>query len=178
MIKKTFIIAGLALGLLACEKQLLPGQILPPDPPPVATDVTAVEIKRFIDALPRDEDTDSAIRVVEVTGDYRVGVYGVFRPKAVAGDSNLHQVNTTEIYYMLKGSGTLVTGGEMIDGERASPTSITIKGSGIKGGVSRRVGPGDVVIIPGYTPHWWSKLDEDLSYIIFRTDPDNRIELK
>ena len=53
----------------------------------------------------------------------------------------------------------------------------TIKGTGIKDGVSRRVGPGDVVIIPGYTPHWWSELDEDLSYLVFRTDPDNRIEL-
>jgi len=157
---------------------LLPGQILRPNPPPIATDITATAIKHFIQALPRDAVTDSAIRVVEVTGDYRIGVYGVYRPKDKAGESNLHQVNTTEIYYMLKGSGTLVTGGEMIAPERASPTSITLKGTGIKGGVSRRVGPGDVIIIPGYTPHWWSELNDDLSYIIIRTDPDNRIGLQ
>ncbi|MBL1260841.1 MAG: hypothetical protein COB33_009970 [Thiotrichaceae bacterium] len=178
MIRKIFVITGLTLVLLACEKPLLPGQILAPDPLPVATDVTATEIKRFIEALPRDAVTDSAIRVVEVTGDYRIGVYGVYRPKDKASESNLHQVNTTEIYYMLAGSGTLVTGGEMISPKRASPASITLKGAGIKGGVSRRVGPGDVVIIPGYTPHWWSELTDDLSYIIFRTDPDNRIELQ
>ena len=177
MIKKIFLMPVLAVILPACAAPLLPGQILPPHPAPVATDVSATTIKNFIDALPRDTVSDSSIRVVEVTGDYRVGLYGVYRPKASPSESNLHQVNTTEIYYMLEGQGTLVTGGEMIDGVRASPSSITIKGTGIKGGVSRHVGPGDVVIIPGYTPHWWSELDDNLSYIVFRTDPDNRIDL-
>jgi hypothetical protein len=174
---KSLVTPVLVLFLSACTTTLLSGQIPPPDTPPIATDVTAMEIEAFIDALPRDADTDSPIRVVEVTGDYRIGVYGVYRPEELPGASNLHQVNTTEIYYMLKGHGTLVTGGTMIDAVRSSPTSITLKGTGIEGGVSRRFGPGDVVIIPGYTPHWWSELDEDMSYIIFRPDPDNRLDL-
>ncbi len=77
--------------------------------PPVATDVTAEEIAKFIDSLPKDRVSDRPIKNVEVTGDYRVGVYGVFRPKEFPGGSNLHQVNTTEIYYMLSGYATLVT---------------------------------------------------------------------
>ncbi len=177
MTNKILFIPLLTLFLFACETTLRPGQIFPPDPPPVATGFSAIEIKQFIDALPQDAVSDSAIHVLDVTGDYRVGLYGVYRPQALPSESNLHQVNTTEIYYMLEGHGTLVTGGEMINGVRASPTSITIKGTGIKGGVSRNFGPGDVIIIPGYTPHWWSELDADLSYIIFRMDPDNRIEL-
>ena len=44
-------------------------------------------------------------------GGYKVGVYGVFRPKSVPGDANVHDTTVTEIYYMLEGSGTLVTGG-------------------------------------------------------------------
>ena len=83
--------------------------------PPIATDVTAEEIAKFIDALPRDRVSDRPIKNVEVTGDYRVGVYGVFRPKEFPGGSNLHQVNTTEIYYILSGYATLVTGGVMTD---------------------------------------------------------------
>ena len=51
----------------------------------VATDVTAEQISKFIDGLPRDRVSDRPIRTVRVTGDYRVGVYGVFRPKAVPG---------------------------------------------------------------------------------------------
>ena len=52
---------------------------------PQATDVTSADIQAFINALPRDRVSDRPIRVVEVTGDYRVGVYGVFRPKDFRG---------------------------------------------------------------------------------------------
>ena len=144
---------------------------------PEATDVTSAEIQKFINALPRDAVSDRPIRTVEVTGDYRVGVYGVFRPQSPLGGANLHQVNTTEIYYMVEGIGILVTGGELIDPTQA-PNSTSVRGSGIRGGVSRRVTKGDVVIIPGHTPHWWSELETDIEHLIFRPDPDNRIPLR
>ena len=143
--------------------------------PPIATDVTAEEIAKFIDALPKDRVSDRPIKNVEVTGDYRVGVYGVFRPKEFAGGSNLHQVNTTEIYYMLSGYATLVTGGTMTDARQENDTWV--RGTAIENGVSRRIVPGDVIIIPGHTPHWFSELETDISYLIFRPDPDNRIPL-
>lgn len=145
---------------------------------PVATDVTAADIRAFLDALPRDRVSDLPIRVVGVTGDYRVGVFGVFRPRSVPGDANLHRVNTTEIYYMLSGTATLVTGGSMVDAYEPSAGSTSLRAPRIDGGVSRRVVPGDVVIIPGHTPHWWSALDSDIEYLIFRPDPDNRMSLR
>ena len=145
---------------------------------PVATDVTAVDIAAFLAALPRDRVSDRPIRVVEVTGDYRVGVYAVFRPQDVAGGPNLHRVNTTEIYYMLEGAATLVTGGTMVNPREAPNSRTSMRGSAIEGGVSRSVVPGDVVIIPGHTPHWWSELEGDISYLIFRADPDNRLPIR
>jgi mannose-6-phosphate isomerase-like protein (cupin superfamily) len=144
---------------------------------PQATDVTSADIQAFINALPRDRVSDRPIRVVEVTGNYRVGVYGVFRPKDFRGGANLHQVNTTEIYYMVEGVATLVTGGTLTDSTPA-PSGTSIRGSGIEGGVSRRITKGDVVIIPGHTPHWWSELETDIEYLIFRSDPENRLPLK
>ncbi len=144
---------------------------------PEATDVTSADIQKFINALPRDAVSDRPIRVVEVTGDYRVGVYGVFRPQSPLGGANLHQVDTTEIYYMVEGVATLVTGGELIDPTQA-PNSTSVRGSGIRDGVSRRITKGDVVIIPGRTPHWWSELETDIEYLIFRPDPDNRLPLR
>ena len=144
---------------------------------PQATDVTSADIQKFINALPRDRVSDRPIRVVEVTGDYRVGVYGVFRPQDFPGDANLHEVNTTEIYYMVEGVATLVTGGTLTQPHPA-PSGTSLRGSGIDGGVSRRVTKGDVVIIPGHTPHWWSNLETDIEYLIFRPDPDNRLSLK
>ena len=144
---------------------------------PRATDVTSADIQAFINALPRDRVSDRPIRVVDVTGDYRVGVYGVFRPKDYPGGANLHEVNTTEIYYMVEGVATLVTGGTLAE-PTSTPNGTSVRGNGIDGGISRRITKGDVVIIPGYTPHWWSELETDIEYLIFRPDPDNRLTLK
>ena len=142
-----------------------------------ATDVFAGEIAEFIDALPRDAVSDRPIRVVNV-GNYRVGVYGVFRPKAFPGGPNFHRVETTEIYYILKGAGTLVTGGQLTDPAESQPGSTSLRGSGIENGTSRRITVGDVVIIPGHTAHWWNAIDSDIEYLIFRPDPENRLTLQ
>jgi len=145
--------------------------------PNPAADITSAEIQTFLDALPRDKISDRPIRVVDVGG-YRVGVFGVFRPKSLAGDAILHETKTTEIYQILSGSGTLVTGGKIMDSHREPANSTSVRGSGIEGGVSRKVTKGDVIIIPGYVPHWWSSLDSDITYLITRPDPEGKMKLK
>jgi mannose-6-phosphate isomerase-like protein (cupin superfamily) len=139
-----------------------------PAAPLPAVDVTAAEITSFINALPRGAISDRPIRAADVGG-YGITVFGVFRPKSLAGDAILHQTRTSEIYYMLKGAGTLVTGGRLMDLKENNT-----RGARIEGGVTRRVTPGDVVIIPGRTPHWWSSLESDIEYLIFRPNPDAR----
>ena len=52
------------------------------------------------------------------------------------------------------------------------------RGDKIEGGVSRRVTAGDIIIIPGRTPHWWSSLESDIHYLIYRPDPEGRLTLK
>ena len=66
-------------------------------PPLPATDIPAADINRFIAALPRTAVSDLPIRVVDVGG-YKLGLYGVFRPKALAGDAILHETRTSEVY--------------------------------------------------------------------------------
>lgn len=142
--------------------------------PPPAVKISAADVKAFIDALPKDRVSDLPMRVVEVGG-YRVGVYGVFRPKSVPGDAILHDTSVTEIYYMLEGTGTLVTGGTLVNDRSAGVSPNTQqpnrRGTAITGGASQRVVPGDIVIIPGKVPHWWSTLDGDIRYLIYRPDP-------
>ncbi len=143
--------------------------------PPVTVDVTAAQIDAFIDALPKDAISDRSIHIADVGG-YKVGVYGVFRPQSQPGAAIRHGTSVTEVYYMLSGTGTLVTDGRLID-ERSTGNSPNtgrpnFAGSRIEGGVSRRVVPGDVIIIPGDTNHWWSSLDTDIRYLIFRPDPE------
>ena len=149
--------------------------------PPSAVAVTAADVKAFIDKLPKDRVSDLPIRVAEVGG-YKVGVYGVFRPKSVPGGAILHDTSVTEIYYMLEGTGTLVTGGTLVDkrNDGVSPNTkrANWRGSGIEGGASRQVVPGDIVIIPGKVPHWWSRLEGDIRYLIYRPDPEGLQPIK
>src|SRR5262249_55028413 len=123
--------------------------------------------------------SDRPIRIVDVGG-YKGGVHGVFRPKAVKQDAVLHETRVTEGYQMLDGVGTLVTGGQLVDLDKRTVGGVgkTFRGSRIDGGVSRRVVKGDIVIIPGGTPHWWSQLDGDITYLIIRPDPEGRQTLK
>ena len=58
--------------------------------PPPATDLTNDQIQAFLKALPRDRVSDLPIRVVDVGG-YKVGVYGVFRPKDAPQDALAQQ---------------------------------------------------------------------------------------
>jgi len=146
-----------------------------------ATDVTAADVAAFLEALPTDRISDLPIRVVDVGGS-KVGVYGVFRPRSLPGNAIRHETSVTEIYYMLEGAGTLVTDGS-ITNERSTGNSPNtgrpnFGGDAIAGGVSRRVVPGDVVIIPGNVPHWWSELESDIRYLIFRPDPDGLQRLR
>jgi mannose-6-phosphate isomerase-like protein (cupin superfamily) len=149
--------------------------------PTAATDITAAQVQAFIKDAPRDRNSDRPIRVIDVGG-YRVGVFGVFRPKDTPPSATVHQTNVTETYYMLEGAGVLVTGGTLRKPVTPRPSNLgnwTDNGSeGIEGGTSRRLAKGDVVIIPGGVPHGWASLEGDITYLIVRSDPDKKVPLK
>ena len=143
-----------------------------------ATDVTAAQMQAFLKALPRNEINDLPVRVVDVGG-YKVGVFGVFRPKTDPGDAIAHETRTSEVYYILEGGGTLVTGGKIVNPKPVPANrSAGPRGEKIEGGVTRHVSKGDMIIIPGRTPHWWSSLDGDIQYLIFRPDPDSKLTMR
>lgn len=146
------------------------------DPLP-AGDLLATEIQAFLDALPEDEISDDPIRVFDA-GSHRVGIYGAFRPQENPGPVVVYDVEGSEIYYILQGSGTLVTGGRMASRRALRVGSDTYIGPATQGGVSREVGPGDIIVIPGRTPHWWTELHSDIRYLILRPDPEHRLPLR
>jgi len=139
--------------------------------PMAATDITAADVQAFIKGAPQDRNSDRPIRVVDVGG-YRVGLFGVFRPKDAPITATVHQTTASETYIMLDGAGVLVTGGKLR--EPAKPRQSTLGdwtdlgSTGIEGGVSRRLSKGDVVIIPGGVPHGWASVEGDVTYLIVR----------
>jgi mannose-6-phosphate isomerase-like protein (cupin superfamily) len=66
------------------------------------------------------------------------------------GRAELHKTKA-DVMVIQTGTATLVTGGEVID--PVSTGANEIQGSGIKGGVKRAIGPGDVIEIPAGIPH-------------------------
>lgn len=58
-----------------------------------------------------------------------------------------------EYTIVIAGAGTLVSGGTLVDASVTKP-GLT-EGSRIEGGTTRALAPGDVVLIPAGTPHWF-----------------------
>ena len=145
-----------------------------------ATYVTPAEMTSALKSAPRQDAPliDMPVRVVEAGGHY-LGVAVVLRTNA---DQNaLAHDKIDEIYYVLEGGGTLVTGGALINGKQTS-ASPTIgpgwSGTSIQGGQSRRITVGDVVIIPAGMPHMFSQLDGPIRYLVYRVDPSQVLALK
>lgn len=148
-------------------------------PPKSTTDITAAEVQAFFKSAPRDASTDRPIRIVDVGG-YKVGIYGVFRPTGSQGKAFAHETRIAEIYQILEGAGTLVTGGTIVNAkeEKSDMGFSNLIGARIEGGTSRRVSKGDLIVIPGRVPHWWSHQEGELTYLIIRPDPDGSLKLK
>ena len=114
---------------------------------------------------------DQPIKGADVRGGKTV-VAMLHRDRAETG-ALIHE-RATETYYILHGSGTITTGGTL---GTPKPSDLTRLGAGPsltgtrQGGESRRVGPGDIVIIPAGTVHSFSELDSPISYLVFRFDP-------
>jgi mannose-6-phosphate isomerase-like protein (cupin superfamily) len=94
----------------------------------------------------------------------------------------VHQTNVAEVYYVLDGAGMLVTGGALKKPATPRPSTLgnwtDVASDGIEGGTSRRVTKGDVIIIPGGVPQGWASTEGDVTYLIVRPDPDNKLSLK
>jgi uncharacterized protein GlcG (DUF336 family)/mannose-6-phosphate isomerase-like protein (cupin superfamily) len=62
----------------------------------------------------------------------------------------------TDIVYVLEGEATFVTGGRLLDGKVTAPGEI--RGSQLEGGNVQQLAPGDVVVAPRGTPHWFREI--------------------
>jgi predicted esterase len=147
-----------------------------------ATDVTNDDIQATIKKTASAAVSDQAIRVVGINDEYNVGIGVVHRARTAgpAAGNGIEHSQITEIYHVMQGNATLVTGGVIENPRESSPESMVVKvlngpstgGGAVQGGVSRKVGPGDVIVIPPNTPHWFSEIaSEQIVYLVVRVDP-------
>jgi len=72
----------------------------------------------------------------------------------------------TDILYVLKGSATVVTGGTIVEGKNIAADEI--RGKEISGGETRKLVPGDAMIIPNGVPHWFKEVDAPFLYYVVK----------
>ncbi len=82
-----------------------------------------------------------------------------------AGAVEVHEQDA-DIIYVLEGSATFVTGGEIVGAKTISPGEI--RGTDVKGGETRTISKGDVIIVPAGTPHWFKEVPGPLNYYVVK----------
>ncbi|MEO7156937.1 MAG: hypothetical protein ABI039_05205 [Vicinamibacterales bacterium] len=109
------------------------------------------------------------------------GEKGTVPPGSSTG---LWHLGQTETYLIISGSGTLVTGGKVMNGRKSGPNAEVTKvlnGPSCSGSivgddvVKRVVNVGDIVIIPAGTPHGWAEILDHVDYLSVRPDPQRTI---
>lgn len=82
-----------------------------------------------------------------------------------AGEAEVHELET-DVIYVLSGSATFVTGGTVVGGRVTAPHEI--RGSAIDGGEARAIAPGDVIVVPAGTPHWFQAVQGPVLYYVVK----------
>ena len=135
------------------------------------TVITADEIAATLRQSIANNVVDAPVKLTEVLGGK--ASLAVLRRTRAETSALIHD-RVTEIYQIVEGSGTLVTGGSL---EGATATDLTRLNAGPSqtgthhGGESRRVGPKDVIIVPAGMPHRFSALDGPIVYLVYRFEP-------
>ena len=109
--------------------------------------IGAQDIKtQLTDLVAQAKPTGSAGPVIASYGN--LGLMLSVRTKSGVGE--LHQ-NFDDVMIVKEGTATLVTGGSLVDPKTGDNGEI--RGTSVQGGTSKKIGVGDVVIVPAGVPH-------------------------
>ena len=146
-----------------------------------ATYIPNEEVQAYLKRAIADKLIDQQIRAVDA-GKTNVDVGLVYRGKlaAPAPEAVAEHDQVSEVYHVIDGSATLVTGPDIVGEKRRPADDRAVKmlngpgnnGASIRNGATHQLKAGDVVIIPAGTGHWFTKIDDHITYLMVRIDPD------
>src|SRR5689334_9334662 len=175
------IVAALAAASLAAQ-----GKVNPTDPQPTCnmcpgTYIPLAELEAYTKKAIAEKLIDQQVRDIDI-GKAHVGIGIVYRGKLdkAAPNSVAEHDQVSEVYHVISGSATLVLGPDITNRQRRPATELTVvqfngpgnNGSEIRNGKTYQLKPGDVVVIPAGTGHWFTKIDDHIDYLMVRIDPD------
>ena len=154
-----------------------------------ASYVAAEELQQYLNRAPaRAVETgvsDQQVRAVDV-GRSNVDIGVVYRGKLTGASPVAEHDLVSEVYHIMDGEATLVTGPDIVGAERRPSTNNNVRnlngpgsnGTSIRNGVSHQLKPGDVIVIPAGVGHWFTRIDDHIRYLMIRVDPDKVTPLK
>jgi mannose-6-phosphate isomerase-like protein (cupin superfamily) len=178
-------LAGLCVGMTLMAQ-------VPADPQPTCTMcpgtyIPVEEIQAYTKKAMTEKLVDQQVRDVEI-GKAHVGIGLVYRPRltAPAPDSVAEHDLVSEVYHVIDGAGTLLLGPDLVNKQRRPATLETVRlfngpgnnASAIRNGTSHQLKAGDVVVIPAGTGHQFTRIDDHITYLMVRIDPDKVTPLK
>ena len=143
------------------------------------------EIQAYLKRAMANKIIDQQVRAVDI-GKSNVAIGLVHRTQITTPGEVAEHDLVSEVYHVISGSATLVTGPDLVNPERRPATNTNVRllnGPGhnaesIRNGVSHQLKAGDVMVIPAGTGHWFTKIDDHITYLMIRVDPDKVAPLK
>ena len=152
-----------------------------------ATYVDGGEVQAYVSKAIAEKLLDQQIRDVEI-GKSHIGIGVVYRGRlsAPAPESVAEHDLVSEVYHVIDGSATLLTGPDLVGKKRRPADTETVRlfngpgnnSSAIRSGVSHELKAGDVIVIPAGTGHLFTRIDDHITYLMVRIDPDKVTPLK
>jgi mannose-6-phosphate isomerase-like protein (cupin superfamily) len=143
------------------------------------------EINQYLKRAIEKNTIDQQVRAVDV-GKSNVAIGLVHRKQITKPGEVAEHDLVSEVYHVISGTATLMLGPDLVNKQRRPADNIAVKmlnGPGnnaesIRNGVSYDIKAGDVVVIPAGTGHWFTKIDDHITYLMIRVDPDKVAPLK
>jgi mannose-6-phosphate isomerase-like protein (cupin superfamily) len=146
-----------------------------------ATYIPKEEIQAYQKRAIAKKIIDQQIRAVDA-GKTNVDIGVVYRGKLdkPAPEAVAEHDQVSEVYHVIDGAATLVTGPDLVGTKRRPADDNAVKmlngpgsnSASIRNGVTHQLKAGDVMIIPAGTGHWFTKIDDHITYLMVRIDPD------
>jgi mannose-6-phosphate isomerase-like protein (cupin superfamily) len=167
-------------------------KINPTDPQPTCNMcpgyyIPAAELEAYTKKAIAENLVDQQVRSIDI-GKSNVAIGIEYRKKLDKPGANsvAEHDQVSEVYRILDGSATLVLGPDMVNRQRRPATQRTVveyngpgnNGESIRNGLTLNLKAGDMVVIPAGTGHWFTKIDDHISYFMVRIDPDKVAPIK
>ena len=118
--------------------------------------MSAADVAAAVAKLPKNPL--ASVPVFKI-GPFNVNVEHRLGAPAAAQAASVHDKDA-ELFFMMDGTATLVTGGKLVEGTKDSDNW---RGKSIEGGKSQKMSKGDFMMVPAGVPHWFTDINGQIT---------------